>query len=89
MTESINTIDLTKKKMNECPSLPDSAGTQKTTVRSMKSVSQRSKRGSAQSYGSRKSNRTSQRNVCTNDFVVVGGVGLDSIDINFPKQKQR
>ena len=75
-------VDDTKEKMNECTSMPDSQGTKNTAARSLKSVSNRSHRSNA-SYKSRKSNQ----NMCTNDFVVVGGGGLATIDISLPRQK--
>ena len=70
--------------MNYCPSIPVSEGTQKTnTIRSIKSASNRSRKSTTRSIASKKSNL----NMCTNDFVVVGGGGLDTIDINLPRQK--
>ena len=70
--------------MNECPSMPVSDATANSkTVRSIKSTSNRSRKSAtAKSITSRKSNA----NVCSNDFVVVGG-GIGTIDIALPRQK--
>lgn len=80
-------IDLTKRKLAESNSIPASDGTYQT-VRSNKSVSNRS-RASTKSFNSRKSNKIKRDQYCSNDFVLVGGVGLDNIDVNLSRTMKK
>ena len=71
------------KRIHKDESMPDSHASQRTGVRSFKSASNRSHKASIKSFNSKRSNM----NTCTNNFVVVGGGGLDSIDINLPNYR--
>jgi hypothetical protein len=81
-------IDLTKRKLAESNSIPASDGTYQT-VRSNKSVSNRSRGSAAKSFNSRKSNKVRRDQYCSNDFVLVGGVGLDNIDVNLSRTMKK